>query len=54
MRCEVRVVECREPKSLFRRGSRLSIFGQCEPLMNRSSGEFLLQRYATSDDHRKH
>jgi hypothetical protein len=54
VRCEVRVVACRELKSLFRRGSRLSIFGQCEPLTRCLSDEFLLQRYATSDDHRKH
>lgn len=54
MKCKVRVVACREPKSLFRRGSRLSIFGQCEPLTSCLSGEFLLQRYTTSDDHRKH
>jgi len=40
-------------EGLFSKGSRLSIFGQCEPPTSRSSGEFLLQRYATSDDQRK-
>jgi hypothetical protein len=42
-----------EQKVCSSRGSRLSIFGQCEPLRSRSSGELLLQRYATVDDQRK-
>jgi hypothetical protein len=42
-----------EQKVCSSKGSRLSIFGQCEPLTSRSSSEFLLQRYATSDDQRK-